>query len=731
MPRHRDLRAADRRGVRAGHRRRTEAEHPGHRLRVRLADRSLRQLNPLLGVVGRLLELADSRMEASALLDLCATAPVARKFGFTADDLDRLHDLVAASRGCAGASTRRTGRGSAWTTSGRTPGRPGLDRLLLGVAMDESGQHFIGTALPMDDVDSSDVDLIGRLAECVTRLRHVHRPPSRPAHPVAGWVELFKQALELLTAVPPADRWQIEPRVRRAQPARRAGGEAARRRRCCPCAEVPALLADAFRGRASRANFRTGTLTMCTMLPMRSVPHRVVCLLGVDDGIFPRPTRPDGDDITEPDPWVGDRDPRSEDRQLLLDAIMAAEERLLVIYAGADPRTGAEIPPAVPIGELLDALDLTARTADGRPVRGRRSTVQHPLQPFDPRNFAAGELGAPAVQLRPGRAARRRAAAAAERHRPRRRSTRRRCRGAADAPDWSSWPTCSASSATRSGRCCGTAAGCHLARRRAARRADPGRAGRAGALGGRRPDAPAAPAGPRPGPAPATPSGGAARCRRGCFGARALDRGADEVAEVAGVAGAVPDRRAGAAARSRSSSAAERRLTGTVGPAVRRRPRPGQLLPAVARSIGCRPGSSCWRSPRPTRPRRGGRHHRARGGTLGARAGRPALGGARCWPTWSTCSDTGLREPLRSRRETSAEYARLRSTTGQLDGPRKPRLDRTWDRERDDAYEQFFGAGVSLADLMAERVAAGRRSAATLGEPSRFGTLARRVFTRC
>ena len=67
--------------------------------------------------------------------------------------------------------------------------------------------------------------------------------------------------------------------------------------------EVAALLADAFRGRASRANFRTGTLTMCTMLPMRSVPHRVVCLLGADDGVFPRPVRPDGDDITERDPW--------------------------------------------------------------------------------------------------------------------------------------------------------------------------------------------------------------------------------------------------------------------------------------------------------------------------------------------------------------------------------------------------------------------------------------------
>ena len=100
---------------------------------------------------------------------------------------------------------------------------------------------------------------------------------------------------------------------------------------------MSALISDAFRGRASRANFRTGTLTVCTMLPMRSVPHRVVCLLGVDDGVFPRRPPPDGDNIISADEWIGDHDVRSEDRQLLLDAIMAAQERLVVILLARSP----------------------------------------------------------------------------------------------------------------------------------------------------------------------------------------------------------------------------------------------------------------------------------------------------------------------------------------------------------------------------------------------------------
>jgi exodeoxyribonuclease V gamma subunit len=120
---------------------------------------------------------------------------------------------------------------------------------------------------------------------------------------------------------------------------------------------------------------------------MRSVPHRVVCLLGLDDGAFPRRAPRDGDDLTLEDPHVGERDPRSEDRQMLLDALLAAGDRLIVTYTGNDERTNAPRPPAVPVGELLDVVDATVR-AEGGPA-SERVVVRHPLQPFDPRNFLA------------------------------------------------------------------------------------------------------------------------------------------------------------------------------------------------------------------------------------------------------------------------------------------------------------------------------------------------------
>src|SRR6202012_4541006 len=116
-------------------------------------------------------------------------------------------------------------------------------------------------------------------------------------------------------------------------------------------AELATHLRQRLQGRPTRANFRTGHLPVCTLQPMRSVPHRVVCLLGLDDGAFPRKAPRDGDDLMLERPHLGERDPRSEDRQLLLDALMAAGERLIVTFSGNDERTNAPRPAGRPGGE--------------------------------------------------------------------------------------------------------------------------------------------------------------------------------------------------------------------------------------------------------------------------------------------------------------------------------------------------------------------------------------------
>ena len=122
-------------------------------LEIRLADRSLRRTNPLMGVLAEVLDLAGARMTATQVIDLAGREPVRRRFRFSDDDLTRLEEWVreAHVRWGFDAEHREAFRLGG---IGANTWRSGLDRILLGVAMaDERERLFEGTA-PLDDVDT-------------------------------------------------------------------------------------------------------------------------------------------------------------------------------------------------------------------------------------------------------------------------------------------------------------------------------------------------------------------------------------------------------------------------------------------------------------------------------------------------------------------------------------------------------------------------------------------------
>ena len=358
--------------------------HPAHELRVRLADRSPGATNPLMTLAATLVDLVDARLTATQVIDLASHETVRARFGFDDDALERISRWVGESAVRWGLDAHDRGRfglslpDNTWFS--------GLRRVLLGAALSGEDHRVVGGTLPVDDVGAGDLELLGRFVEFVDRLQ-VFLTAAHRAASAEDWSTAIGQAVDALGTVALADTWQqaqVHRELARIKAAEAVGGTALRH------ADVRALFRDRLRGRPTRSNFRTGTLTVCTMVPMRSVPHRVVCLVGLDDGVFPRGATIDGDDVLGRDPLTGERDPRAEDRQLLLDAICSATETLVVTYSGRGEHTGESRPPAVPLGEVLSALDATA----AEPVRDR-VLVQHPLQPFDEDNLIPGRLGVP------------------------------------------------------------------------------------------------------------------------------------------------------------------------------------------------------------------------------------------------------------------------------------------------------------------------------------------------
>ncbi len=356
-------------------------------LRYRITDRSRRDRNPVLGALDVLLGLVAGRCTASAVTELLSLEPVRLRFGLAADDLSLLDRWVGDTHirwGLDGAHRAAWGLPAEFTAN---TWQAGLDQLLMGVAVSESaGVLGPGGVAPML-VEGSDVVVAGRVAHGVRTIGALTDALAAPRS-IEAWCDDLTDAADLLFAVPLDGAWQrrrldavLDTFRRQATP---PGGAAPTMP--LTLADVRRLLRDQLEGEPARAAFGSGTITMCSLLPLHSVPHRVVCVLGLDQDALPRGGL-DGDDLLGQQPDVGDREPRAESRQLVLEALLAARDALVITYTGTDIRTNQPAPPAVALDELWDCLAATTGLTTTEVTA--RLRVDHPRQAFDPRNFGA------------------------------------------------------------------------------------------------------------------------------------------------------------------------------------------------------------------------------------------------------------------------------------------------------------------------------------------------------
>jgi exodeoxyribonuclease V gamma subunit len=358
----------------------------GPRIPTYIADLGMRELNPLADVLLRVLELVDGRLTAPALADFAALDVVRRKFGFDDDDLARVRrwlDEAGARLGVDAEERARVGLPAqeAYTLAFA------LDRLALGVALADDGVVSFEGVAPYDEMEGDSAHAFGAFAELCARLSAWRRELRAP-RAISAWRASLTRMVEELAEVSAKASFL---RAELAEGLAAVGAEAGSYDGSVSAEALTALLASRFERSKGGDRLTSGAVTVCALAPMRSVPFKVVCLLGMDDGSFPRAPRPRAFDAVGSHPRRGDRDPREEDRNLLLEALLAARSHLLVFYTGRDPRTDKPVAPAVPIGDLLDVVDLTASIPEGAPValpdksvnRPRRYlTRSHVVQPF-------------------------------------------------------------------------------------------------------------------------------------------------------------------------------------------------------------------------------------------------------------------------------------------------------------------------------------------------------------
>ena len=342
-----------------------------------IADRAARAENSVADAFLRLLDLAGGRFPAPAVLALLDTPAVRARFGFAESDLPIIQEWVerVAIRWGIDAEHRED---LGLPRFAQNSWRAGLDRLLLGYALPGDGATLFAGALPEPGIEGQLALTLGQFIEFAERVFR-HTAGLAAARPPVAWEQSLRAVLD--DFFDPGDDYADElRRVSAALEALRATTAAAGFEAPIEFAMIRAHLTTTLADSESSPGFLAGRLTFCALKPMRSIPFRVICLLGLNDTAFPRHERPPAFDLMTQHPRRGDRSLPDDDRYLFLEALTSARDTLYLSYAGLSVRDNTEAPPSVLVSELLDYLARHFELPEDFVVR-------HPLQPFNAAYF--------------------------------------------------------------------------------------------------------------------------------------------------------------------------------------------------------------------------------------------------------------------------------------------------------------------------------------------------------
>ncbi len=362
-----------------------------------LADASPLANEPLAEVFLRLLALPVSRFGLHEILDLLASPALAEANGLDAPALERLQAWLSEAGARWGLDAQHRTRFDAPEDEAYTWAFA-LDRLLLGYASGSdalvraSDGHLVA---PLPDLEGGALDALDTLLRLL-RVLERHADVLSEAMPPAQWRERLLALLDALLPRPPASAagQRALDRLRTlvdafARSASEAGFDAP-----VPAEAVRAHFGAVLAEADVRAPLLTGGVSIARMVPMRLLPFRVICVLGMNDAEFPRRDPAPGlnrltAELGTGRRRAGDRSTRDDDRFLFLQLFTAAQDVFYVSWQGADPRDGSRREPSVLVSELIDAA-AAQHAGDAREV-AEALVVRHPLQPFSPQAFGPAD----------------------------------------------------------------------------------------------------------------------------------------------------------------------------------------------------------------------------------------------------------------------------------------------------------------------------------------------------
>ncbi len=348
-----------------------------------IADRGVRQESQLADTFLSLLDFHGSRFGVSQVMAVLESRAVQNRFSLSEEDLELIHLWVRDTRvrwGVDGESRKDLGL----PEFGENTWRAGLERMLLGYSLPGQGEKMFKGVLPYDKIEGGDAAaVLGNLAAFSERLFALAKELEEPRS-LKEWGDFLTKVL--------ADFFLTEEETERdilfIRRVLRDLGEKQDRSgfdEKIALGVIKSHLGSSLEKESFGHGFLAGGMTFCAMLPMRSIPFRVICLLGMNDDSYPRQTKTLGFDLMAKNPRPGDRSRRNDDRYLFLEAILSAREKLHISYVGQSIQDNSLRPPSVLVSDLLDYIE-EGFDAPGKKIL-EHVVTKHRLQAFSPEYF--------------------------------------------------------------------------------------------------------------------------------------------------------------------------------------------------------------------------------------------------------------------------------------------------------------------------------------------------------
>jgi exodeoxyribonuclease V gamma subunit len=351
------------------------------RIPFTIADRGLRKESRIIQGFMSILDLKGSRLGTTRVMAVLESAGIKERFGLSESDIEIVERWIKETniRWGIDADFRRELGLPAFSEN---TWKAGIQRLLLGYAMPGLDRKLFSGILPYDPIEGGEVKILGKFLNFLEHIFHCMGSLDRP-RTLSDW---HGKLIEILEGFFAPD----EDSERDLQVLRRILDEMSRTEklsgfdRPIQIEVVKSFLENLLEGVNFGTGFISSGVTFCAMLPMRSIPFKVVCLVGMDIDAFPRESKILSFDLMAKNPRIGDRSRRNDDKYLFLEAIISARNKFYISYVGQSIRDNTRIAPSVLVSELIDYMK------EGFGLSEDQIITWHRLQAFSPEYFKTG-----------------------------------------------------------------------------------------------------------------------------------------------------------------------------------------------------------------------------------------------------------------------------------------------------------------------------------------------------